>query len=61
MAFLSALAGDLDIASKVVNTVSGPVFDALNYKQQKEQFDYMKQMQQEAWLREDNAVQSITS
>jgi len=57
MAFLSALAGGLDIASKVVNTVSGPVFDALNYKQQKEQFDYMKQMQQEAWFREDNAVQ----
>lgn len=57
MAFLSALAGGLDIASKVVNTVSGPVFDALNYKQQKEQFDYMKQMQQQAWLREDNAVQ----
>ena len=57
MAFLSALAGGLDIASKVVNTISGPVFDALNYKQQKEQFDYMKQMQQQAWLREDNAVQ----
>ena len=57
MAFLSALAGGLDIASKVVNTVSGPVFDALNYKQQKEQYNYMKQMQQESWLREDNAVQ----
>nr|DAX35675.1 MAG TPA: minor capsid protein [Microviridae sp.] len=57
MAFLSALAGGLDIAGKLVNTVAGPVFSALNYKQQKEQFDYMKQMQQQAWLREDNAVQ----
>jgi len=57
MAILSAIAGGLDIAGKLVNTVSGPVFNALNYNLQKDQFNYMKQMQQQAWQREDNAVQ----
>lgn len=54
---LTALAGVGKGVSEVANTFLGGVFSALNYHQQKEQFDYMKQMQQQAWLREDNAVQ----
>ena len=54
---LTALAGAGSAATKTANTILGGVFNALNYNQQKEQFNYMKQMQQQAWLREDNAVQ----
>lgn len=54
---LTALAGVGKGVSEFGNTVLGGVFNALNYKQQKEQFNYMKQMQQQSWLREDNAVQ----
>lgn len=54
---LTALAGAGSAATNTANTILGGVFNALNYNQQKEQFNYMKQMQQQAWLREDNAVQ----
>lgn len=57
MSVLSDLSGILTAGTGITNSVLGGVFNALNYNQQKEQFNYMKQMQQQAWLREDNAVQ----